>query len=146
MLSLEGARAPVGSILAGPEAFIEEAVRVRKQFGGGMRQAGLIAAPGLVALDNVDRLADDHANATVLAEGLDAVSGLSVSTPDTNIVVVDSEGAGLTAEEFVELCDDVGVLGGTFGRYHTRFTTNLNVSRADVERAVDLVADAVESR
>lgn len=142
----KGLGAPVGSMLAGPEAFIEEAVRVRKQFGGGMRQAGLIAAPGLVALDNVDRLADDHANATVLAEGLDAVSGLSVPTPDTNIVVVDSEGAGLTAEEFVELCDDVGVLGGTFGQYHTRFTTNLNVSRADVERAVDLVADAVESR
>ncbi|ELZ57882.1 MULTISPECIES: low specificity L-threonine aldolase [unclassified Haloferax] len=142
----KGLGAPVGSMLAGPESFIEEAVRVRKQFGGGMRQAGVIAAPGLVALDNVDRLADDHENATVLAEGLDAVSGLSVPTPDTNIVVVDSEGAGLTAEEFVSLCDDAGVLGGTFGQYHTRFTTNLNVSRADVERAVDLVADAVESR
>jgi threonine aldolase len=142
----KGLGAPVGSILAGPEEFIEEAVRVRKQFGGGMRQAGIIAAPGLVALDNVDRLADDHENARFLAEGLDAVDGLSVPTPDTNIVVVDSEGAGLTAEAFVELCDDVGVLGGTFGEYHTRFTTNLNVSRGDVEEAVELVAEAVESR
>lgn len=142
----KGLGAPVGSVLAGTESFVAEARRLRKLFGGGMRQAGMIAAPGLEALDNVDRLADDHENATLLAEGLDAVSGLSVPTPDTNIVVVDSEGAGLTAEEFVNLCDDAGVLGGTFGQYHTRFTTNLNVSRADVERAVDLVADAVESR
>ncbi|WP_049904992.1 threonine aldolase family protein [Haloferax gibbonsii] len=142
----KGLGAPVGSVLAGPESFIEEALRVRKQFGGGMRQAGLIAAPGLVALDNIDRLADDHENARVLAEGLDAVAGLSVPTPDTNIVVVDSEDAGLTAEEFVELCEGVDVLGGTFGEYHTRFTTNLNVSREDAETAVELVADAVESR
>ncbi|KAB1192649.1 low specificity L-threonine aldolase [Haloferax sp. MBLA0076] len=142
----KGLGAPVGSILAGSETFIEQATRVRKQFGGGMRQAGIIAAPGLVALDNVDRLADDHENARVLAEGLDAVEGLSVPAPDTNIVVVDSEGAGLTAEEFVGLCDDVGVLGGTFGEYHTRFTTNLNVSRADVEDAVERVAEAVQSQ
>ncbi|WP_411965144.1 threonine aldolase family protein [Haloferax sp. YSMS24] len=142
----KGLGAPVGSILAGPEAFIEEATRVRKQFGGGMRQAGLIAAPGLVALDNVDRLTDDHENARLLADGLDAVDGLSVPTPDTNIVVVDSEDAGLTAEEFVELCDDVGVLGGEFGEYNTRFTTNLNVSREDVEDAVERVAEAVQSQ
>ncbi|KAB1197482.1 MULTISPECIES: low specificity L-threonine aldolase [Haloferax] len=142
----KGLGAPVGSMLAGPEEFIEEATRVRKQFGGGMRQAGIIAAPGLVALDNVDRLADDHENARVLAEGLDAVDGLSVPTPDTNIVVVDSEDAGLTAEEFVDLCEGVDVLGGPFGEYHTRFTTNLDVSRADVEEAVERVAEAVQSQ
>ncbi|WP_396610914.1 threonine aldolase family protein [Haloferax sp. S1W] len=142
----KGLGAPVGSILAGSEAFVEQAVRVRKQFGGGMRQAGIIAAPGLVALDNVERLDDDHENARVLAEGLDAIEGLSVPTPDTNIVVVDSEGAGLTADEFVGLCDDVDVLGGPFGKYHTRFTTNLNVSRAEVKEAVERVAKAVETR
>ncbi|ELZ95045.1 threonine aldolase [Haloferax mucosum ATCC BAA-1512] len=142
----KGLGAPVGSILAGSEAFVENAVRVRKQFGGGMRQAGIIAAPGLLALDNVERLADDHENARVLAEGLDAVDGLSAATPDTNIVVVDSEAAGMTADAFVEACESVGVLGGTFGEYHTRFTTNLNVSRADVEHAVELAGDAVESR
>lgn len=111
-----------------------------------MRQAGLIAAPGLVALDNVERLDDDHENARILADGLDDIEGLSVPTPDTNIVVVDSEAAGVTAQEFVELCDDVGVLGGPFGEYHTRFTTNLNVSRAEVKEAVELVAKAVQSQ
>ncbi|WP_416838411.1 threonine aldolase family protein [Haloferax sp. DFSO52] len=142
----KGLGAPVGSILAGPEEFIENATRVRKQFGGGMRQAGIIAAPGLVALDNIDRLADDHENARLLADGLDAIEGLSVPTPDTNIVVVDSEDAGLPAAEFVDLCEGVDVLGGTFGEYHTRFTTNLDVAREDVEAAVERVAEAVESR
>ncbi|WP_410765902.1 threonine aldolase family protein [Haloferax sp. DFSO60] len=142
----KGLGAPVGSMLVGTEEFIEDATRVRKQFGGGMRQAGIIAAPGLVALENIDRLADDHANAKILAEGLDAVEGLSVPTPDTNIVVVDSEAAGMTSDEFVELCESVDVLGGGFGEYHTRLTTNLNVSREDVEEAVERIADAVESR
>jgi len=68
----KGLGAPVGSIVAGDEAFVEDARRVRKLFGGGMRQAGMIAAPGLLALENVDRLVDDHANAERLATGLDA--------------------------------------------------------------------------
>ncbi|MFC7204850.1 threonine aldolase family protein [Haloferax namakaokahaiae] len=142
----KGLGAPVGSMLVGTEEFIAQATRVRKQFGGGMRQAGIIAAPGLVALDNVERLADDHENAKILAEGLDAVEGLSVPTPDTNIVVVDSEEKEMTSDEFVALCESVDVLGGGFGEYHTRLTTNLNVSQADVEEAVERIGDAVESR
>ena len=140
----KGLGAPVGSMLAGSESFVEEARRVRKLFGGGMRQAGIVAAPGLLALDNVERLADDHANARRLAEGLADVSGLSAATPDTNIVVVDSEGAGLTAEAFVAACEEGGVAAGTFGEYTTRFVTHLDVSRADVSEAVERVARAVE--
>jgi len=78
----KGLGAPVGSILAGDEAFVEEARRVRKLFGGGMRQAGMIAAPGLLALENVDRLADDHANAERLAAGLADVPGVDAPAPD----------------------------------------------------------------
>ena len=139
----KGLGAPVGSILAGDEAFIEAARRIRKLFGGGMRQAGLIAAPGLVALENVDRLATDHANAARLAAGLDAIDGLRVPDPDTNIVQVYTDDLGVDAETFVDACEAVGVRGGAHGPHLTRFCTHLDVDREDVETAVDRVAGAV---
>lgn len=139
----KGLGAPVGSVVAGSEEFIARARRTRKLLGGGMRQAGIIAAPGLLALDNVDRLADDHANAQALADGLNGVSGLSVPDPDTNIVVVDSEEAGLTAAEFVEACTEAGVGCGAFGEYTTRFCTNWDVSREDIDEAVERIAGVV---
>ncbi|MFB6124306.1 MAG: low specificity L-threonine aldolase [Haloferacaceae archaeon] len=140
----KGLGAPVGSILAGSEAFVDRARRVRKLFGGGMRQVGLVAAPGLLALENVDRLADDHANAAVLAQGLDAIPGLSVPEPETNIVRVNSADAGLTADEFVAACEEHGVAGGAFGEHVTRFCTHLDVDRGDVEEAIASVAEAVD--
>ncbi|SFR33950.1 threonine aldolase family protein [Halogeometricum limi] len=135
----KGLGAPVGSMLAGSEEYVEKARRVRKLFGGGMRQAGIIAAPGLLALDNVERLAEDHENAARLAAGLDDIDGLRVPDPDTNIVQVFTDDAGLTAEEFVSRCESVDVLGGAHAEYLTRFCTNLDVSRADVEAAVDRI-------
>ena len=141
----KGLGAPVGSILAGSSAFIDDARRIRKLLGGGMRQAGMIAAPGLLALDNVDRLATDHDNASALAAGLDAIDGLSVPDPETNIVVVDSSELGLSAEEFVDRCGDVDVLGGAFSEYTTRFCTNWDVDRADIETAVDRIETALAS-
>jgi threonine aldolase len=140
----KGLGAPVGSMLAGPQEFVDRARRVRKLFGGGMRQAGMIAAPGLVALENVDRLADDHANARVLAEGLADIPGLAVETPETNIVVVSSEAAGITAEELVAACADHGVAFGAMGEYSARLCTHLDVSRAEVREAVERIAAAVE--
>ncbi|MGM0604183.1 MAG: threonine aldolase family protein [Halobacteriota archaeon] len=140
----KGLGAPIGSILAGSEAFVESARRVRKLFGGGMRQVGIVAAPGLLALENVDRLREDHENASRLAVGLDAIDGLSVSEPETNIVVVDSESAGLTAEAFLDRCRDEGVAGGAFSEYVTRFCTNRDVSAEDVDEAIDRVARAIE--
>ena len=141
----KGLGAPVGSVLAGDADFITAARRIRKLFGGGMRQAGLIAAPGLLALENVARLGADHDNARRLATGLDAIDGLRVPAPDTNIVQVYTDDLGVDAERFVDACDAAGVRGGAHGPYLTRFCTHLDVDRDDIEAAVDRVADAVES-
>jgi threonine aldolase len=129
----KGLGAPVGSMLAGSEAFIEEAHRVRKLFGGGMRQAGIIAAPGLIALENRERLADDHENARRLAAGLDALDGLSAREPETNIVLVETDEP---AERFLDRCAERDVLGSAFGDNVVRFCTHLDVDREDVESTI----------
>jgi threonine aldolase len=140
----KGLGAPVGSILAGGEEFIARARRNRKLFGGGMRQAGIIAAPGLLSLENVDRLAEDHENARALAERLAGVEGLDVQDPETNIVLVNTDGTGLTADEFLGVCEDAGVLGVEFDTHVARFCTHWDVDRDDVEEAAERVAKAVE--
>ena len=140
----KGLGAPVGSMLAGSEAFIEAAHRVRKLFGGGMRQAGMIAAPALRALENVDRLAEDHANADRLAAGLNAIDGVNVPAPDTNIVVAHTEDAGVPAESLYTACKEAGVGCVEFDDYATRFTTHLDVDEADVDEAVDRIAAVVD--
>ncbi|TKX54939.1 low specificity L-threonine aldolase [Halorubrum sp. SP3] len=140
----KGLGAPVGSILAGDESFIQDARRVRKLFGGGMRQAGIIAAPGLRALENVDRLAEDHANAERLAAGLDALDGVDAPAPDTNIVVAHTEDAGIPAESLYAACKEAGVGCVEFDDYTTRFTTHLDVDEADVDAAIDRIAAVVE--
>ncbi|WP_119821722.1 threonine aldolase family protein [Halalkaliarchaeum desulfuricum] len=141
----KGLGAPVGSMLAGSREFIAEARRIRKLFGGGMRQAGVIAAPGLVALENVDRLADDHENARLLASELDDLEGLRSPEPETNVVVVDSSELGMTAEEFVAACENAGVGAGAFDEYTTRLCTHRDVSGADIEAAVERIESIVES-
>ena len=141
----KGLGAPVGSVLAGSEAFVAEARRVRKLLGGGMRQAGIVAAPGLYALTHRDHLATDHENAARLAAGLDAVDGLSAPTPETNIVAVDVSGTGLDAGSFVDRIAARDVACVPFGDGTVRFCTHLDVDRGDVETAVDRAADAVES-
>ncbi|WP_336035693.1 threonine aldolase family protein [Halobacterium yunchengense] len=139
----KGLGAPVGSMLAGTESFVEDARRVRKLLGGGMRQAGIVAAPGLVALGNRDRLHVDHERAERLAAGLDALGDLSAPEPDTNIVLVDTTAAGLTAAELLDRCEDEGVQGSEFGEYTVRFCTHLDVDDEDVEAAVDAVERAL---
>ena len=141
----KGLGAPVGSVLAGDAEFVAAARRIRKLFGGGMRQAGVIAAPGLLAFENVDRLATDHDNAQRLATGLDAIDGLRVPAPDTNIVQVHTDDLGVDAERFVDACEAAGVRGGAQGPSRTRFCTHRDVDRGDVEAAVDRIADAVRS-
>lgn len=133
----KGLGAPVGSVLVGRGDLIEAARRNRKMLGGGMRQAGILAAAGLYALDNnIARLADDHRRATRLAEGLATHSALSVTMPDTNIVWVDLDsetGEGLTAH-----LTAAGV--GITGRYgQQRWVTHLDVGDEDVEEALSLV-------
>jgi threonine aldolase len=139
----KGLGAPVGSMLAGSSEFVARARRVRKLLGGGMRQAGVVAAPGLLALANRDRLAADHDRARRLAAGLDDVPGLSAPTPETNLVFVDSTDAGLTAAELVAACEAEGVRAGAAGDYRTRFCTHLDVDDGDVTEAIARVERAV---
>ena len=144
----KGLSAPVGSLLAGDAAFIHEAHAARKILGGGMRQAGHLAAAGLVALDTmVDRLADDHANAKALAKGLARLPGLQVDAArtQTNMALADVSGTGLSSARFVELAKEVGVLClGRDAGPMVRFVTHRHVAAADVKDAVARLAVALE--
>jgi threonine aldolase len=140
----KGLGAPIGSMLAGSSEFVERARRNRKLLGGGMRQAGIVAAPGLLALEEgVDRLAEDHRNADRLAVGLAELSGLDVVAPETNIVLVDVSDAAEDAAAFAEACEDVGVACTTMDETTARFCTHRDVDEADVEEALSLVEGVV---
>ena len=132
----KGLGAPVGSALCGSQALIQRARRIRKMAGGGLRQAGLLAACALHALDHhVDRLADDHANARRLAEGLSAVDGLTVKSAQTNIVFVDvADGRGPALLDFLKAH---GVLAT--GLIGLRFVAHLDVDAADIDHAIATV-------
>jgi threonine aldolase len=129
----KGLGAPVGSMLAGGEDFIARARRTRKLFGGGMRQAGIIAAPGIEALENVERLEEDHENARALAAGFDAIDGLSAQSPDTNIVLVETREP---AEAFVEAIAEEGVRASAFGEHTVRLCTHWDIDNEDVENVI----------
>jgi len=130
----KGLCAPVGSILASSRERIEEARGARKLLGGGMRQAGILAAAGLVALDRlVARLADDHANARLLAEALGRARGVQVAPVETNIVVAGLEGR--TAPDVVASLRDEGVLASAMDGRTLRVVTHHDVSREDCARA-----------
>jgi threonine aldolase len=137
----KGLSAPVGSMLAGTAAFIEAARRRRKMLGGGMRQAGILAAAGIVALDRmVDRLAEDHANARRLGEGLQGLAGIEVdrSRIESNMVFGDCR-PPLTARQFIEQCRAEGVLLDQASPRRWRMVTHRGVSADDVDHAVDAV-------
>ena len=129
----KGLGAPVGSALCGSKALIARAHRIRKVAGGGMRQAGVLAAAALHALDHhIDRLAEDHANARALAEGLQGLPGVTAAVPQTNIVFVDL--ARARAAGAAERLRDAGVLCG--GGDRLRLVTHLDVGAADIGRAI----------
>ena len=129
----KGLGAPVGSVLLGPKSFIEQGKRWRKMLGGGMRQAGILAAAGLYALEhNVERLADDHTNAANLSRGLAQIAQLKVATPQTNIFYVEVPPAAVDALRATLLRERIRITVGQ----HTRLVTHLNVSAADVERVI----------
>ncbi|MFB6119272.1 threonine aldolase family protein [Halosegnis sp.] len=136
----KGLGAPVGSVLAGPSDFIERARRTRKLFGGGMRQAGMVAAPGLCALENRSRLAEDHEHARALADGLADIDRLTVHTPETNIVLVDTE---MPAQTFLDALATEGVRASEFGTHQVRFCTHWDVDETDVAEAVAAAERAV---
>lgn len=136
----KGLGAPVGSALVGSAEFIGRAHRWRKMLGGGMRQAGVLAAGALHALDHhVDRLADDHRLAQRLAVGLAGLPGLTVEPPQTNIVFADLQGP--RAAGLIEHLKSRGVLAT--GLYRLRFVTHLDVDAAGVDRAIAAVREHV---
>jgi threonine aldolase len=137
----KGLSAPVGSMLAGSTAFIERARRWRKLLGGGMRQAGVLAAAGLCALDEmVGRLADDHRNARHLAEGLQGLPGIGIDLArvETNMVFGDCQ-PPLTAAAFIERCGKAGILLDQASLHRWRMVTHRGVTADDVDYAIATV-------
>src|SRR5437660_2647477 len=134
----KGLGAPVGSMLLGTRAFIDEARVIRKMLGGGMRQAGVLAAAGLIALEeSPKRLPEDHANAKRLAEGLAELPGMKIDPEKvvTNIVIFDVTETGQTADAICAQLKDRGVLAAGFGS-SIRMVTHYDVSLADIETAL----------
>ena len=146
MFSLsKGLGAPVGSLLCGGRDFIREARRVRKMLGGGMRQAGILAAAGLLALrEGPDRLPADHENASRLAHALAGLRGIELdpATVRTNIVIfrLTPELCGGSSTAFLRRTEEAGVLGGTVTQDKVRFVTHRDVSRAQIDQAIERIA------
>jgi threonine aldolase len=143
----KGLGAPVGSVLAGPRELIARARRVRKILGGGMRQAGVLAAAGLYALEhNVERLADDHANARLFAELIAGLPGVALdpATVETNIVVFDVGAAKFTAPEIAERLAKASIRVGALGAATMRAVTHLDVDEAGVREAAAEMAAILE--
>jgi threonine aldolase len=143
----KGLGAPIGSILVGSKAFIELAHRYRKMLGGGMRQSGILAAAALYALEHhVERLAEDHQNAQLLAQGIAGHRNLRLTpeSVETNIVIFDTTPSGLTAAQLIQRLLDRGVLMIAFGEYLVRAVTHLDVSRQQIELATRALADCMK--
>jgi threonine aldolase len=140
----KGLSAPVGSILVGTEEFIEKARRIRKILGSGMHQAGIIAAPGIIALEKmVDRLKEDHENARLLGEGLSEMAVFDILPVETNLVTFEVTRLGISAPEFVSLLSDRGILTYPRGKTRMRFVTHRHITRDDIEYALEQIDDIV---
>jgi threonine aldolase len=141
----KGLGAPIGGVIAGSRAFIDEVWRWKQRLGGSMRQAGVCAAACIYALDhNVDRLADDHANARALARGLSQINGIEVQQPETNLVFFKPDGAGVSADKMVAALRPRGVLIAVMdGRI--RACTHLDVTAAMIEEMVGHVREIVRA-
>lgn len=138
----KGLGAPVGSIVLGSKAFIDKARSYRKAMGGGMRQAGVLAAAGLVALEKMPgRLKEDHENARLMAEGLAKIPGIKIDPEKspTNILVFDITATGIEAPEFNQRLATRNVLANSIGLDQMRFVTHYDVTREDCLKALDVV-------
>lgn len=138
----KGLCAPVGSMLLGSRSFIDQARAVRKALGGGMRQAGILAAAGLIALEEMPkRLPEDHANARFLAEGLAQIPGIGIDPAKvrTNIVVFDVSATGMSSSELLRRLRERNVIGSVVNDALVRMLTHIDVNRSDCEQAVETV-------
>ena len=145
----KGLGAPVGSMIVGTRDFIERCRPIRKMLGGGMRQAGVLAAAGLVALEEgPKRLQDDHDNAQVLAQKLARVPGIELDAAkvQTNIVIFSVKPSGLSSAQFLARIAECGVLAVPVDADRVRMVTHLDVTRSQIEAAADLVASCVPKR
>jgi threonine aldolase len=143
----KGLAAPVGSILAGDAEFIARARRIRKMVGGGMRQAGIIAAAGIVALEQmVERLAEDHANARVLAAGLASFPQIEIDleTVQSDIVIFKLRGERWTPAGFERALAARGLLVGGIGRGYLRAVTHYGIDVGDIEEALEIVRSTLQ--
>jgi len=145
----KGLGAPVGSMVVGSREFVEKARRVRKLLGGGMRQAGILAAAGLIALEKMPaRLGEDHANARLLAELLGGIRSLDVdpAAVRTNIVIAGISRTGFDSAKMAELLKGEGVLVGTVDASTIRMLTHLDVSRPQIEETARVFSRLLERR
>jgi threonine aldolase len=136
----KGLGCPLGAVLAGPKPFIKECWRWKQRIGGSMRQAGIVAAAGLYALDhNVERLAEDHANARALAKGLAGVPGIAVEPVETNIVFLDISKTGIKGHDFNKALAQYGVRLSVTNDARIRALTHLDIPAAAIPKAVDAI-------
>ena len=142
----KGLGAPVGSMIVGSKDFIERCRVIRKMLGGGMRQVGVLAAAGLVALEEGPKLLPaDHENAQILAQGLAEIPGIQIDPKkvQTNIVIFDISRTGLISSQFVGKLAERKVLGGAVDATRVRLVTHRDVSCADVEQAVQIIREVI---
>ena len=145
----KGLSAPAGSLLCGPREFLVEARRQRKIVGGGMRQAGIIAAAGIVALESmVDRLCEDHENAKKFARDISEIPGIILDPclVKTNIVFFDLESEALTASQLAQHAIAGGVLIGVVGERRIRAVTHYGIDCKDIETAVSVIRSAIKKQ
>jgi threonine aldolase len=144
----KGLAAPVGSLLAGKQEFIDKARKVRKLLGGGLRQAGILAAAGIIALEQmVDRLAEDHAHARLLAAELANIPGLTID-PDaypTNILICSVAKLGISAQRFSALLAQHGVLANPISATELRFVTHKDVTKNQIITAINIINQIVKA-
>ncbi len=137
----KGLGAPLGAVLAGSTALIDRAWHWKQRLGGALRQAGMAAAGCLYALDhNIDRLAEDHANAKRLAAGLAGIAGITIAPPETNLVYADVSASGRTPADWAASLRAQGIMASVMGRHLLRFCTHLDVSAGDVDETIATLA------
>jgi threonine aldolase len=141
----KGLGAPVGSMLAGRQSDIEKGRLYRKRLGGGMRQAGILAAAGLIALEKMPaRLSEDHANARFLADGIAGLPGMRVPNPvETNIVIFDISGTGFNSTEYSQALLERGILANGVGPQRMRMVTHYDVTREMCDEALRVMRSLV---
>lgn len=143
----KGLSSPVGSVICGSSDFIKEARRIRKVVGGGMRQAGILAAAGIVSLEQMtDRLAEDHKNAKVLAEGIAQIKGLSIdlSRVHTNIVYFNLNSDKITPEKFHASLEEKGIRCLSTAKSTFRMVTHYGIETEDIETALSTLRQTMK--